>query len=93
MSWNRQILGLVSIQAVRKSSLIFCPISIRRWQMEKQRIKKGVRIKIQPRFKIQYPMKNHNKDMRKHSHLQDGKAITTESSVIFYKLFRNNSIR
>ena len=27
-------------------------------------IKKGVRIKIQPRFKIQYPMKNRGKDIR-----------------------------
>ena len=26
--------------------------------------KKGVRIKIQPRFKIQYPMKNRDKDIR-----------------------------
>jgi hypothetical protein len=33
-------------------------------------IKKGVRIKIQPRFKIQYPMKNQGKDIRKHSYLQ-----------------------
>jgi hypothetical protein len=30
----------------------------------KQGIKKGVRIKIQPRFKIQYPMKNRDKDIR-----------------------------
>ncbi len=28
-------------------------------------IKKGVRIKIQPRFKIQYPMKNRGKDSGK----------------------------
>jgi len=57
------------------------------WQTGKQCIKKGVRIKIQPRFKIQYPMKNRNKDMRKHSHLQDGNAITIETLVIFYELF------
>jgi len=51
-----------------------------------QGIKKGVRIKIQPRFKIQYPMKNRSKDIRKHSHLQDLKSITPESLIIFYKL-------
>ena len=44
--------------------------------MEKERQKKGVRIKIQPRFKIQYPMKNRGKDRRKHSHPQDVKPIT-----------------
>jgi len=55
--------------------------------METMRIKKGVRIKIQPRFKIQYPMKNRGKDIRKHSHLQDLKPITPESLIIFYKLF------
>jgi hypothetical protein len=49
--------------------------------------KKGVRIKIQPRFKIQYPMKNRGKDIRKHSHPQDVKAITLESLIIFHKLF------
>ena len=38
--------------------------------------KKGVRIKIQPRFKIQYPMKNRGKDIRKHSHLQDVTPIS-----------------
>ena len=30
--------------------------------MESRGIKKGVRIKIQPRFKIQYPMKNRCKN-------------------------------
>jgi hypothetical protein len=49
--------------------------------------KKGVRIKIQPRFKIQYPMKNRSKDISKHSHAQDVKPITAESLIIFYKLF------
>ena len=55
--------------------------------MEKERQKKGVRIKIQPRFKIQYPMKNRGKDRRKHSHPQDVIPITRESLIIFYKLF------
>ena len=55
--------------------------------MEIARQKKGVRIKIQPRFKIQYPMKNRGKDIRKHSHPQDVKSITRESLIIFYKLF------
>jgi hypothetical protein len=32
--------------------------------------KKGVRIDIQPRFKIQYPMKNQGKDTSKDSILQ-----------------------
>ena len=32
---------------------------------ENKGIKKGVRIKIQPRFKIQYPMKNRGKDSGK----------------------------
>ena len=54
--------------------------------MEIKDIKKGVRIKIQPRFKIQYPMKNRGKDICKHSHLQDVKPITAESLIIFYKL-------
>ena len=58
----------------------------------KQGIKKGVRIKIQPRFKIQYPMKNRGKDIRKHSHPQDVKAITPESLIIFYQLFRNYGV-
>jgi hypothetical protein len=44
--------------------------------MEVRGKKKGVRIKIQPRFKIQYPMKNRGKDIRKHSHPQDVKPIT-----------------
>ena len=35
--------------------------------------KKRARIKIQPRFKIQYPMKNRGKDIRKDSHPQDVK--------------------
>jgi hypothetical protein len=61
--------------------------------MERKGIKKGVRIKIQPRFKIQYPMKNRGKDIRKHSHLQDVKPITPESLIIFYKLLRNHGIR
>jgi hypothetical protein len=39
--------------------------------MEVWSIKKGVRIKIQPRFKIQYPMKNQGEDIFKDSHLQD----------------------
>ncbi len=55
--------------------------------MEKAEHKKGVRIKIQPRFKIQYPMKNRSKDIRKHPHLQDVTPITPESLIIFYKLF------
>jgi hypothetical protein len=35
-------------------------------------IKKGVRIKIQPRFKIQYPMKNRGKDNGNDSIMQEG---------------------
>jgi hypothetical protein len=54
--------------------------------MEIRGIKKGVRIKIQPRFKIQYPMKNRGKDIRKHPHLQDAKPFTKESLIIFHKL-------
>jgi hypothetical protein len=46
--------------------------------------KKGVRIKIQPRFKIQYPMKNRSKDIRNHSNPQLAKGITPESLIIFY---------
>jgi len=46
--------------------------------------KKGVRIKIQPRFKIQYPMKNRSKDIRNHSNPQLVKRITPESLIIFY---------
>ena len=49
--------------------------------------KKGVRIKIQPRFKIQYPMKNRGKDIRKDSIPQYGKRITYSLLIIFYKLF------
>jgi hypothetical protein len=32
-------------------------------------------------------MKNRGKDIRKHSHPQDVKAITLESLIIFHKLF------
>jgi hypothetical protein len=49
-----------------------------------KRIKKGVRIKIQPRFKIQYPMKNRGKDIRKHRHPQDDKSTTRKSLIVFY---------
>jgi hypothetical protein len=48
--------------------------------------KKGVRIKIQPRFKIQYPMKNRGKDIRKHSYLQGAETFPPESLIIFYEL-------
>jgi hypothetical protein len=47
--------------------------------------KKGVRIKIQPRFKIQYPMKNRSKDRRKHPHLQHSIPITLDSLIIFHQ--------
>jgi recombination protein RecA len=52
--------------------------------------KKGVRIKIQPRFKIQYPMKNRSKDRRKHPYSQQGISISRNSLIIFHKLFGNH---
>ena len=45
--------------------------------MEIARQKKGVRIKIQPRFKIQYPMKNQGEDIFKDSHLQANANLLT----------------
>jgi hypothetical protein len=35
-------------------------------------------------------MKNHGKDKRKHSDLQQNMLITLDSLIIFHKFFRNN---